>query len=132
MYNTRMHEAFGSCLRNKNGKLQDDFSFRLAEEEIALHFPCFFQKVPNSNYCLHVIPQVTLLLPSLKAAVGILKLYSSITPRNRLQTCTKQQQFLCMDRIGRPCPVQGSLLSRHLHYPPPPGPSIFPQPLPST
>jgi len=75
IYNTTVYQAFSTYLRNKNGKLQNYFHFRRA---FTPHFPCFLKKVPNSNNCLHLISWVTRLLLSLRAAVEILKLHSTI------------------------------------------------------
>lgn len=84
---------------------------------------------------------VTLLLLSLTAAAGTLKLYSCLTPQKMLCTCTKKQQLPYLGRIGCPClvhllcliPWVGNLWSRHLYYPKwasPPGSLFSPQRFP--
>lgn len=78
MCNTTMYQAFGSYLRNKNGKLQKRFSLRPTTG--------VFEKVSNSDDSLYLTPLCHLSNHLLTAAGEILKLYSFITPWQMFHT----------------------------------------------
>lgn len=113
-----MYQAFGSYVRNKNGKPQKYFSFRLTEQ-ITAQFPWFFKEVWNSDNCLHLIRWVTLLPLLLTSSSKHSKILDLHQPTENAHDVYKAAAVSWHGQNWTPllsAHALGSLWTRHLHY----------------